>query len=154
VRIRVIGAPTRYCQAGHRLVTSYCTIPFSWYDGSWKYVTNSVGGDSVLRLGCPLRLGKPSSLLACHAYFDPRNRFITCAKPLPSLPFSHAFSTPSIHFPRMAVHGVLAKFVCSLESFSFWARKKRLKRSSEQPRAKYLQKSLFWQPNKYSLSIH
>jgi len=25
----------------------------------------------------------------------------------------------------MAVHGVLAKFVCSLESFSFWAREKK-----------------------------
>ncbi len=29
----------------------------------------------------------------------------------------HAFSAPSIHFPHMAVHGVLAKFVYSLESF-------------------------------------
>src|SRR5947209_7948442 len=26
-----------------------------------------------------------------HAYFDPRNRFVAFAKPLPSLPFSHAF---------------------------------------------------------------
>jgi hypothetical protein len=43
-------------------------------------------------------------------------------------------------FPRMAVYGVLAKFVCSLESFSFWAREKRLKRSLEQPRAGHLQK--------------
>jgi hypothetical protein len=55
----------------------------------------------------------------CHAYLDPRNRFITCAKPLPSLPFSHAFFAPSIRFPHMAVHGVPATFVCSLESFLF-----------------------------------
>ena len=23
-------------------------VPFSWYDGSWKYVTNLGGGDSVV----------------------------------------------------------------------------------------------------------
>jgi hypothetical protein len=33
-------------------------VPFSWYDGSWTYIANSGGGDSVVRLGCLLRLGK------------------------------------------------------------------------------------------------
>ena len=68
------------------------------------------------------------SKFATHTFIRETAR-ITRAKPVSSLPFSYAFSyafsTPSIHFPCMAVHAVLAKFVCSLESFSFWAREKK-----------------------------